>query len=361
MGKQVRRRRHDAGPLVDGRVPLLDVAGSAADCGEALGHAWRRALREQAAERDAGRPWWQEPSLARLLDRLAPHLPDLYRGMARGAGLRPEQVGDQPRYPVRDGCTSFAIAPQAALARQPLSGQTKDTPANRLDLYCLLRMRLRGGRGSMLTLTYPGWLMGHGFVQGGCALFGNSLWAGPSAGRLPRHAWLMLAHHCPTAEEAWKLARDHGVEAAEGGHTTVADEHGGIVGIEVGTGGVAALRPKNGLYVHANAVVSGARLRRHETRDSLFTRRDSLRREARLRKLLAPDRGRLTPQTLFAACCDHDSDPVGVCRHQSDHAQTTALVIAEPTRGLLHVAGGAPCRTWPTTHALAPEDACSAC
>lgn len=342
-----------------GRFPFLDIQGSTAECGEALGHAWRVALRAQAKERTAPRPWWQEPALATLVDRYAPHLPELYRGMARGAGLRPEQVGDQPRYPVRDGCTSFAVRPEAALDRRPLSGQTKDTPANRLKLYCVLRLRMREG-GSMLTLTYPGWLMGHGFVQGGCALFGNSLYAGPSTGKLPRHAWLMLALHCPTAEQVWKLARDHGIAAAEGAHTTVADEHGGIVGIEVGTGGLAALRPKRGLYVHANAVMSGARLRRHETKDAIFTRRESLFREARLRKLLTPDLGRLTPQAVFAACCDHAHHPVSVCRHQSDCAMTTALIVAEPTRGLLHVTHGPPCCTWPTTYALAPKDACSA-
>lgn len=341
----------------EGKVPLLDVQGAVAECGEMIGHAWRDALRAQAGD-DGSPPWWRQRLLARLVDRYAPHLPDLYQGMARGAGLRADQVGNQPRYPFREGCTSFAVRPEAALDRRPLSGQTKDTPANRQMLYCVLRLRPRHGA-ALLMLTYPGWLLGHGFAQGGCALFGNSLYAGPSSGRLPRHAWLMLALHCPTAQEAWRLARDYGVAGSEGGHTTVADAHGGIAGIEVGTGGVALLRPKDGLYVHANAVVSGKRLRRHETEDAIFTRRDSLFREDRLWERLAGDIGRLTAQTVFAACCDHARYPASLCRHQSDRAMTTALVIAEPVRGLLHVSRGAPCCNWPTTYSLEREAPCS--
>jgi isopenicillin-N N-acyltransferase-like protein len=174
-------------------------------------------------------------------------------------------------------------------------------------------------------------------------------------GRLPYSVWGLLAQHCGSVDDVMQLTRDYGCTRSF--HCTVADEHGGIVGIEYGKGGPAFLKPRRGIYVHANAVVRHRRMQRYESAPALFPREDSLHREARLRARLEADRGRLTAPLAFAALQDHDGYPRSVCRHQGPRAQTTAAVVVEPARGLLHVCRGQPCRNLPVTYTL-PRGLC---
>lgn len=340
--------------FAEGWIPFVDVQGTTCECGQALGCVWQEALRLAAQEmRPGSKPWWRDKRFARIIDRCAPHLPDLYRSMARGAGLKEDQIGAWTLEPKRsraraEGCTSFAIAPRAALDRQPISGQTKDTAASRQFQFQVLRLALTDAPGA-LTLTYPGWLFGHGFVRGGCAVFRNSLYAGDSEGTLPYHAWGVLALHCPTVDHVVELSRRYGVRVA--GHCTIADAKGGIVGLEFTQAGVVVLRPKQAIYTHANCVAADSRALRYEACD-VFSRDNSLHRERRLRELLEPDRGRLTAQLVFQALADHDEYPVSICRHQSEQARTTAAVVVEPARNLLHACRGNPCQNWPKTYAL---------
>jgi isopenicillin-N N-acyltransferase-like protein len=330
------------------RVPLISVEGTARECGVQLGQTWRDVLKLHASKPgQPGKPWWKAKRHARLIGRLAPHLPDLYAGMAQGAGLEEDDVCTaEPGW--SDGCTSFAVAPRATLDGEPISGQTKDTHADRRVRYRVLRMRISDAP-SMLTLTYPGWLFGHGFVEGGCAIFGNSLYAGQPQGELPNAAWGLLALHCRTVEHVVEMTRRYGCRGS--GHRTVADTHGGIVGIEMWAKGPGFLKPKRGMYTHANAVVSSKRWKSYETME-FGTRENSLAREARLRELLEPDRGRLTAQLAYAALTDHEGYPCSICRHENERAMTTAVVIVEPTRKLMHVTRGAPDRHFPATYSL---------
>ena len=341
--KKVRPKRH----CPEGVIPLIDVEGTPYDAGVLLGYAWQEALKLTAQKRSSESvPWWADRRFRKLIDRLAPHLPDLYRGMSKGAGVPEEQVTTpMTRSPL---CTSFAVKPSVTLDGIPISGQTKDTPLSQAFRYQVLRLKLKGAP-SALTLTYPGWLFGHGFVQGGCSIFRNSLYAGPGKGLLPYDIWGLLALHCPTVDEVAEFTREHGVLSPA--HCTIADEHGGVIGIEMGKGGIAILKPKRGIYTHANAVVSGNRLRKHEATDEHFAA-DSLHREGRLRANLEADAGRLTAQLAYMALCDHVGFPRSVCRHESDSRLTSSAVVAEPTRGLLHVSRGTPCQNWPKTYTL---------
>lgn len=337
----------DTEPRFTEPFPFVDVAGTAEECGYQLGHVWAEALRDQA-RRDARQlPWWNDKRYAPLVRRYAPHLPTLYAAMARGAGLESDRIA--PLGPLAPaGCTSFGLQPTATLAGVPISGQTKDTPVSRLSRFQVLRLRMHDAP-SMLTLTYPGWLFGHGFVEGGCAIWRNSLFTQNGAG-LPPSIWGLLAMHCGDAREVAELTRREGLGTA--GHMTVADAAGHVSGIESTDGGVAVLEPTDGIYVHANAVRGSDALRQSEHDTDTFTCEDSSNREARLREQLERDHARLTPQLLLAALADHVGYPSSICRHQSDEAMTTAVVIAEPTRGQLHVVRGQPCQNWPTTYAL---------
>lgn len=329
-------------------MPLLSCEGTAFECGEQLGGAWKEALTLEAEHMKSEKAWWKDRRYAKLISRLAPHLPDLYRGMAAGSGLRDDMVA--PRAPEEGGCTSFAVAPGVTLDGAPISGQSKDVSFRRGLQLLILRLKIKEGP-SALTLTYPGWLFGHGFVRGGTSIFRNSLFVRSAQAGLPYDIWGILALHCPTVEAVMKLTRDWGIAGAA--HMAVADERGGVIGIEHGEGGPVFLKPRGGIYAHANCVVSGSkRLLAAESENENFRRADSLHRTARMYAQLEPERGRLTPQLCYRAMCDHDGFPVCICRHQKRTAVTASVVIVEPTRGLLHATRSMPCQSWPRTYAL---------
>jgi len=333
----------------EGAVPLIDVEGTAQECGRYLGYVWAEQLRHAAARCPANsRPFWTDKRFGKLVSNRAPHLPQIYQAMAKGAGVPEDQIAT--RAPAEDpGCTSFAIQPQATHDGIPISGQTKDTPVSRIFQYQVLRMKMSDAP-SALTLTYEGWLFGHGFVEGGCSIFRNSLYAGDGDGLLSYAVWGLLVLHCESVDQVIKMTRDHGVHF--GFHATVADEHGGIVGVELTRDGAAFLKPKRGIYTHANAVVANKRSARHEKCGPLFKRKDSLHRQTRLHDRLAEQRGRLTAQLALMAMVDHDGYPTSLCRHQGPQATTGAAVVVEPTRGALHVTRGSPCQNWPHSYRL---------
>ena len=336
--------------FAEGEIPFLNVEGTAFEAGRMLGYAWAEALRLAAASTpDDAVAWWQDRRFEPLIERYAPHLPDLFRGMAKGAGL-PENKVSHPAPPERGGCTSFAIQPSATLDGIPISGQTKDTGLNRWCQFQVLRMKLTDGP-SMLTLTYQGWPFGHGFARGGCSIFRNSLFVeGATDGLLPYSVWGLLAQCCPTVEDVVELTRKHGVKGS--GHCTVADEQGGVVGLERGRGGLTVLKPKHGIYTHANAVVGSKHMMKYQTVSTVFQRDNSIHRETRLRERLEADHGRLTAQLALMAMADHTQYPTSICRHEGEHALTTSAVVVEPTRGLLHATRGNPCQNWPVTYRL---------
>jgi isopenicillin-N N-acyltransferase-like protein len=330
-------------------VPELCVEGTTKTAGRKLGEAWAEVFRNEAATKSEGsRPWWKELQYSKLIKRYAPHLPALYQAIAKGAGLHEDLVGTRP---IEDagGCTSFAVAPHTTLDGLPISGQTKDVSRGRAEQFVVLRMKLKDAP-SALTLTYDGWLFGHGFVQERCSIYRNSLYTGATGGTMPYAVWGILALHCRSIEEVMKLTKDHLVNLSF--HCTVADQQGGIIGIENGPGGPVFLKPRRGIYTHANEVVSSRRLMKHENPGGDFQREDSVKRTQHLRENLDTNRGRLTSQLALAAFADHRNYPVSLCRHQSLRAMTGGLVIGEPAKGLLHVVRGPVCQNWSKTYEL---------
>lgn len=334
-----------------GGMPLLALRGSVADCGYGLGCAWREALQQQCPPMvgKTVRPWWEDSSVNGYVSRFAPHLPALFEAMARGAEMPVERL--VPQGPPTDGCTTFALSGEQTAEGNPISGQTKDTPLDRKYRFQVLRLHFHDAP-PLLTLTYPGWLFGHGFARGGCALWRNSLNTTGRPAGLPLPVWGLLATHCPTVADVVEMTLEQGIDTSC--HTTVADMQGGIVGIECTDGGIDVLEAENGIYVHANAVRGRDELKKTEVDLETFQRSDSAQRESRFRALAERKPGQLSPDRILEILSDHENHPCGICRHQGDEAQTTAAVIAEPTKGLLHVVRGNPCENLPATVGFGP-------
>ncbi len=342
----------------DDSVPLLSVEGSSFACGEQLGAAWRETLRA-SAELAAGRqwkPWWRMGDggiVADLVERIAPHLVDLYRGMAKGAGIDESLCTPAPiSAPIREACTSFAVHASATADGCAIAGQTKDTGADRIPMFLVLRVNPTDAPG-MLTLTYPGELFGFGFASTGISIFRNALYitSDRCGGDLPFDAFGLLALNSLRLDDVIDLATRHGVQIT--GHVTVADTGGRAVGLEMCDGRTEVLEAREGLYAHANHAVAPA-MQKLETDADRDTHRGSAseHRRLRLHNLMETDRGRLTAQLMLTKLADHANYPLSICCHRGDDYQTTAAVVAEPLRGRLHVTLGAPCSHAASTFVL---------
>ncbi len=328
---------------------VIDVEGTSRQCGRELGRIWRATLRKVAASRKP-RPYdLRSEPFAGLLRRHAPHLFDLYHGMAEGAGLPADRLAIPAPADLFGGCTSFAVAASRTLDKHVICGQTKDVPLSRLSFFQVLKLRPSDGPGA-LTLTYPGMLFGHGFVIGGCTIFRNSLYAGRgSTGQLPYDAWGLLALHCSSVGAVIDLLERFGVK--EPFHCTVCDGRGQIVGIENGAGGMAVLKPQQGVYTHANNVLSDGSLRKTERITQRYLRGSAGRCQT-LRDRLSASGRKVTPQLAFAALASHEGYPRSVCNHESRGFCTSAAVIAEPASRSLWVTSGPPCQSWPVEYSL---------
>jgi hypothetical protein len=329
-----------------GAVPLLAVEGSAYECGRQYAALVMRNYPGYRRYLDAAFDWRRlAPPVRSLAERRAPYLIDLYRGLLEVAGP-PENSPERPT----GGCTSFGLSGSITADGQPLSGQTKDTPAERERQYIVLRLRLADGP-TILVLAYPGEVLGYGLWSTGLSLFRNDLNSrGSVTGQLTFVQWGLLALAGKSVQEGAELAREFGI--AEAGNCLLSDATGESLAVEFDEGGVEIIPAEDGIAIHTNHPV-GERTAPFEDYPDAVDREHSRYRAQRLRCLLDRQRGHITPQSILAVLADHGEHGRGTCRHFPESTTgivTTAAVVAEPARGRLHVVRGQPCCHSATVH-----------
>ncbi len=333
----------------EGAIPLIAVEGTAHECGRQYAEiaiarypGYREYL--DAACRLARLP----RKITRLFEERAPYLLEVSRGMAEVAGspVTPAQE------PARDTCTSFGVSGSLTLDGRPISGQTKDTSLDRVNLYIVLRMRIKEGP-TILVLCYPGELLGYGMWSTGMSIFRNSLFSRAGAdGALDLDVWGLLTLAGRSVHEGVELARKHGLRDAA--NCLISDPQGESLSVEWNAGGVNAIPARNGIATHANHP-EGEDTAAFEDYPDEVEKEDSRYRMHGLWRLLDAERGRLTPQRAMMLLADHTRYPRGICRHlltETASRCTTAAVVAEPTAGKLHVVRGNPCANWPVTYTI---------
>jgi isopenicillin-N N-acyltransferase-like protein len=273
---------------------------------------------------------------------------DIYLGIADAAVDRPAQTPPD----TEGGCTSFGVATELTLDGHPISGQTKDTAVGSAAQYIVLRMRITGAP-TILVLAYPGEVLGYGLWSNGMSIFRNSLHSSDGGAKgLRMEEWGLLALGCGSAASAAELALRTGMCGA--GNCLISDAEGVSLSVEFNAGGVSVVPAKQGIATHANHPEGQATAPFEHYPDAL-ERENSRFRMHGLWRMLDSERGRLTPQRALLLLADHSRYPRGICRHEiggSPESCTTAAVIAEPTRGRLHVTRGNPCSNWPITYTV---------
>jgi isopenicillin-N N-acyltransferase-like protein len=248
-----------------------------------------------------------------------------------------------------DECTSFSVEPDLSNENAAISGQNKDTNRSSEDLYIVLRMRITNGP-TILILTYPGEIVGYGLWSTGTTLFRNSLHSkGSSATGIDMWRFALLAFSKTNIHEIIQIAETHGIKGQ--GNFLITDKSGASACFEFNNGGTNIILPTKGISVHANHPV-GPTTAPEEHYPNKIEQDNSRFRSDFLFNFLDATRGALTVQNVYAALSNHTRFPLGICRHTINNSKnrgTTASVIAEPSKGLIHVSVGNPCLSHPET------------
>lgn len=361
MKKAAERIKRD---MPEGTVPLVEVEGTAYECGRAYGEivlekypGYMRYLNDV--------PAWKKQSrlVSSLFEKHAPHVQDIFRGLhsVLGRRLAPPKGGSStvrnPRR--REGhCTSFSVSPALALDRIPISGQTKDAGfegrhsiLQTVFKFIALRMRIKDAP-AILVLAYPGEVLGYGMWSTGMTIFRNSLYSRENTkGKLTMVEWGLLALAGSSVYGAQELAEKFGI--LESGNCLLTDANGESISVEFNAAGADFIPPRHGINVHANHPV-GRHTARFEDYPDKPGKANSRYRMSCLWKLLDAERGRLTAQRCLMCLADHSRHPRGICQHVTENTRTftSTAVIAEPAKGKLHVVRGSPCSNWPVTYSF---------
>jgi hypothetical protein len=210
---------------------------------------------------------------------------------------------------------------------------------------------------TILVHTYPGEFLGMmGFWSTGTSIFSNSLYSQEEATRgFTSTQWGCLALAGTSAQAAAELAEGHGIRGA--GNCLVSDADGNSMSVEHNGGGISIVPAKEGIATHANHP-EGAKTAPRELKDyateglTAGDREDSRYRMHGLWTQFNAERGRVSAQKAMQILADHSCYPVGVCSHMhagDPERGTTAAIVAEPRRELLHATRGNPCCNWPST------------
>jgi isopenicillin-N N-acyltransferase like protein len=355
--------RVDGGPLERGRQygeQARDrVRRSIEAYDEVFDHyaGWRWAdVRREAAR-------FEEPIRA-----FEPRYLDEIRGIAEGAGVEFEDIlginvrtevmfaakaraavaateGSPPR---PDGCSAFAVLPQASADGHTLIGQNWDWLLHSFQTVVVLEAQQEDGP-DFVTVVEAGLLAKTGMNSSGIGLATNALVTDRDRGDpgVPYHLVLRGILDAENLSDAYAVAQ-RGVRSSSANYL-VASVDGVAVDLEAAPGDFSRLFmlfPDDGVLLHTNHFVSAA----FDGKDvSLWIMPDSPFRLERLRTSVAARGAPLAVDDFRVFLADHANYPSGICCHPDarmdrfDQGATVASILMDLDARRMWVADGHPC------------------
>jgi isopenicillin-N N-acyltransferase-like protein len=356
-------------------LPVIDVAGTHLEIGQAIGESLRDGLRDvaevhrAAVTRTLG--WERALQITRELiphaEATVPHCMQELRGMAGGSGVELEVLfsanalqeirflagrdaaSPNPDAEEDDECTSLAVGEGGTAGGRVLLAHNEDAGAHRWPLRYVVRAR-PAGRPAFVGFAYAGCLLYQGMNDCGIGSVGNALYfrdIRPGSPKLLAYRDVLDATFLEGA-----LRRTFRPGRANGNNHLIANAAGDIYDVEVSGGDYAVIPAERDWLAHTNNAVD-PRMQALEWGDLLNSRM----RLRRVEKLLLQGNGTHTVDGLFAILSDHSNYPKSVCKHadpvHNPDVQTIASVVVDLTAGALHVRAGNPCAAETTTVTLA--------
>ncbi|MBI2191348.1 MAG: hypothetical protein HYU36_05135 [Planctomycetes bacterium] len=350
-------------PSVPVDLPIVELSGTPRCMGEAFGEACRREIRELyeirlrhalVFAREAGRRFRAEQVIETA--RLCLRPTEAYHpagheescGIARGAGLAPEQVFVLQgltdlrdllawgKMPETEGCSSFIVGPDRAAGGRLLLGQNWDLYTDNMPFLRLVHRRPVESPETW-SLTAVGCLCLIGLNSEGIAAGNTNLKTCDVRIGVQYLSVLHRALASRTLDEAIRAVVEAPRAAAH--YFYVGGPEGKATGIECSALQSAAIEVRSGVFVHCNHMLIH-QMRGLEVGDPADS---TCFRQERLTRLLESHPGPISVESLKWILSDHEGGPLAICRHDGpDRMSTNACVVLCPSAGEIHA-----CRAQP--------------
>lgn len=357
-----------------GTFPHVRVEGDHRDRGRQYGEQCRdRVLRSIEAYDEvfahyAGWRWSEVRDEARRyvepIERFDPRYLEEMRGIGEGAGVSFEDVlGINVRTEVMfaakarkaavearriDGCSAFAVLPEASASGHTLTGQNWDWLLHSFETVVVLEARQAEGA-DFVTVVEAGLLAKTGMNSSGIGLTTNALVTDHDEGvpGIPYHVLLRAILDAENMSDGYAVVQ-RGFRSSSA-NFLVASDDGVAVDIEAAPGDFSRLFlnfPSGGVLLHTNHFVSPA----FDAKDvSLWVMPDSPFRLERLRSAVETHGSKLRIEDFQAFLSDHANHPSGICCHPDvrmdpfDRGATVASVLMDLDARRMWLADGHPC------------------
>ena len=249
-----------------------------------------------------------------------------------------------------DGCSSFAVLPEASADGHTLIGQNWDWLLHSFETVVVLESRQDDGP-DFVTVVEAGLLAKTGMNSSGIGLTTNALVTEHDVGEpgVPYHLVLRGMLDAENMSDALAVAQ-RGFRSSSANYLVASDD-GVAVDVEAAPGDFSRMFlifPSEGVLLHTNHFVSPA----FDAKDvSLWVMPDSPFRLARLRSAVGAQAavGKLSIEDFQRFLADHANHPSGVCCHPDarmdpfDQGATVASVLMDLDARRMWVAYGHPC------------------
>jgi len=354
-------------------LPVIEVSGDRREVGRQHGEAARAQIRtsiafyQQSFKRASGLVWdeilQQAPRWTPIVEEFLPGIGEELRGIAEGAAVRYEEVlalnargelshgnpfAESEENP--EGCSSYAILPEASGDRHTYAGQNWDWLAQTGETVILLKIA-QPGKPTVFMQTEAGQIGRHGANSAGIALNANGLGSRFGKGvAIPQPFIRRRILESADLQSALKAVFDSTQSVCT--NLVITHRDGFTIDLETTPGRHGWLYATDGILVHTNHFIAFvpeqiAATYRPFSVNSLW-RLDRLKRG--LEAVRVANGSGEAFQAVVAALQDHFGYPNSLCKHDDarlgtgDRYHTIASSIVDLTSGDYWLAAGPPCQ-----------------
>ncbi len=295
-----------------------------------------------------------------VIENFEPAYIEEMRGIAEGAGVAFEHIvllnarteilklGQRPdlrrklmRDEGPDGCTGVVVLPSASRDGALIHAQNWDWKMECAETAVVLRIRNSDGP-DILTFTEAGGLARSGFNSAGIAITANYLESDRDYREIGVPLALIRRKVLEQELLAMAMRAVYVTPKSAANNMIISHKDGVAIDFECAPDETFQVHPDRGLLVHANHFVSPVALSKLKD-TGIANTPCSLYRDIRVRDLLAPRIGDITPDAVKAGLFDDFQTPWSVCRPprpnlSSNLSATVAMIVMQPAAGTMDVA-----------------------
>jgi isopenicillin-N N-acyltransferase-like protein len=350
-------------------IPCITVSGSPLDLGHEHGKRAKEAINRNfqfylnlwnyfsGVERDQVLNDAKE--FIPYIEKLDPELIEELRGVAAGSGMQFEEIVTlnarwelnyaympTPGTPIAsEGCTAYALTPDATKNQHTLVGQNWDYKPGLKDSCIVLRIK-REKKPNIIIHTEAG-IIGHkGLNSAGIGVCLNFIRSANDAFQPGVPVWIKVRSILNSENLGDCVKMLMTFKGPNSANMIIAHRDGEAIDVECTPHDTLLLYPKEGILTHTNHFLS-PELHVKDTGKSLLS--DTLVRNQRAFQLLQNRKGEVQLETIKEVLTDHLGHPNSICRHRdqrmnpNEQWETLTSMMVDLTDGIMSYTAGPPC------------------